>query len=204
MLKLLSRLWGRNSVAPKLPPVEEEEILSDVQITKEYCSVSEEDNQALRRFVRLITVQLGAEESDRLTTLVMSDREPGDAIDNGINAILDDDGQRRGKWVLIQVDWKATEEVEWQANELLTAAGIAQTWHMKSGTKAPVLHALVEFSTWVRPRGFRLLHLDLGDDAYYALLVREDQLEDIVQAAEDAGLDVQESDDFEREQLRDC
>tara|TARA_Y100000296_G_scaffold43455_2_gene49936 strand:+ start:5941 stop:6258 length:318 start_codon:yes stop_codon:yes gene_type:complete len=105
---------------------------------------------------------------------------------------------------LIQVDWKATEEVAWQANELLTAAGIAETWHMKSGTKAAVLHALAEFSTWVRPRGFRLLHLDLGDDAYYALLVREDQLEEIVQAAEDAGLDVQESDDFEREQLRDC
>ncbi|WP_286864385.1 hypothetical protein [Herbaspirillum sp. UBA812] len=49
-----------------------------------------------------------------------------------------------------------------------------------------------------------LLPLGLGDDAYYALLVREDQLEEIVQAAEDAGLDVQESDDFEREQLRDC
>jgi len=184
--------------------VEEEEILSDAQIIKEYWPVSEEDNQALRRFVRLITVQLGAEESDRLTTLVMSEREPGDAIEAGINAILDEDGQRRGKWVLIQVDWKATEEVEWQANELLTAAGIAENWHMENGTKVTVPHALVEFSTWVRPRGFRLLHLDLGDDSYYALLVREDQLEEIVLAAEDAGLDVQESDDFEREQLGDC
>ncbi|MES9261455.1 hypothetical protein ABEQ23_12355, partial [Cutibacterium acnes] len=85
--------------------MEEEEILSDAQIIKEYWLVSEEDNQALRRFVRLITVQLGAEESDRLTTLVMSEREPGDAIEAGINAILDEDGQRRGKWVLIQVDW---------------------------------------------------------------------------------------------------
>lgn len=204
MLKLLSRLWGRKSASPKVHSLEEEEILSDAQIIKEYWPVSEEDDQALRRFVRLITVQLGAEESDRLTTLVMSDREPGDAIEAGINAILDEDGQRRGKWVLIQVDWKATEEVEWQANELLTAAGIAETWHMKSGTKVTVPHALVEFSTWVRPRGFRLLHLDLGDDAYYALLVREEQLEEIVLAAEDAGLDVQESDDFEREQLGDC
>ncbi|MFX5494236.1 hypothetical protein ABTD62_21075, partial [Acinetobacter baumannii] len=79
---------------------------------------------------------------------------------------------------MIQVDWKATEEVEWQANELLTAAGIAENWHMENGTKVTVPHALVEFSTWVRPRGFRLLHLDLGDDSYYALLVREDQLEE--------------------------
>ncbi len=103
----------------------------------------------------------------------------------------------------MQVDWKATEEVEWQANELLTVAGITETWHMESETKATVPHALVEFSSWVKPRGLRLLHLDLGDDAYYALLVSADHLEEIVQAAEEAGLKIQESDDFEREHMRD-
>ncbi|MCA1326293.1 hypothetical protein [Herbaspirillum sp. alder98] len=203
MLKLLSKLLGRDLTAPPAPTVEEEETLSDAQILKEYFSVSKQNKQALRRFVSLITVQLGVKESQRLTTSVISHLEPGstasEAIENGIL----DDGQRRGKWVLLQVDWKATEEVEWQANELLAAAGIADTWHMESSTKATVPHALLEFSSWVKPRGLRLLHLDLGDDAYYALLALADQLEEIVQAAEDAGLKIQESDDFEREHVHD-
>ena len=115
------------------------------------------------------------------------------------SGILDDEGQRRGKWVLLQVDWKATEEVEWQANELLTVAGITETWHLQGGTKTTVPRALLEFSSWVKPRGFRLLHLDLGNDAYYALLMSQDKSAEIVQMAKEAGLKVQESDEFEVE-----
>ncbi|WP_156794641.1 DUF6630 family protein [Herbaspirillum seropedicae] len=204
MFKLLSKLWGRDLTSPRGPTVEEEEILSDAQIFKEDFSVSKQNKQALGRFVRLITAQLGGEESQRLATSVMSHLGPGDTASDAIqNGILDDDGQRRGQWVVLQVDWKATEEVEWQANELLTTAGITETWNMESGTNATVPHALVEFSSWVKPRGLRLLHLDFGDDAYYALLVLADQLEEIIQAAENAGLNIQGSDDFEREQLRD-
>ncbi|MCW5300528.1 hypothetical protein DXT88_20365 [Herbaspirillum lusitanum] len=203
MLKLLSKLLGRDLTAPRVPTVEEEETLSDAQILKEYFSVSKQNKKALRRFVRLITVQLGVEEGQRLTTSVISHLGPGNTASEAIENGILDDGQRRGKWVLMQVDWKATEEVEWQANELLTVAGITETWHMESETKATVPHALVEFSSWVKPRGLRLLHLDLGDDAYYALLVSADHLEEIVQAAEEAGLKIQESDDFEREHMRD-
>jgi hypothetical protein len=189
--------------APPEPTVEEDESLSDAQILKEYFSVSRQAKQALRRFVTLITAQLGVEESQRLTKSVISHVRPGDttseAIENGILV----DGQRRGKWVLLQVDWEATEEVEWQANELLIVAGITETWHPQGGTNVTVPRALLQFSSWVKPRGFCLLHLDLGHDACYALLVLAEKLEEIRRAAEDAGLKVQKSDEFEGEHARD-
>ncbi|WP_219114467.1 hypothetical protein [Janthinobacterium sp. UMAB-56] len=140
--------------APPEPPVEEDENLSDAQILKEYFSASTQAKQALRRFLTLITAQLGTEESQRLTKLVISHLGRGDTTSEAIESgILDDEGQRRGKWVLLQVDWKATEEVEWQANELLTVAGINETWHLQGGTRTTVPRALLEFSSWVKPRG---------------------------------------------------
>lgn len=203
MLKLLNKLLGRDLTAPPEPTGEDDGSLSDTQILKEYFSVSKQTKQALRHFVTLITAQLGVEESRRLTKSVLSHLGPGvttsEAIENGIL----DEGQRRGKWVLIQVDWKATEEVEWQATELLTVAGLTEIWHPKDGAKVPVPRALLEFSSWVKQRGFRLLHLDLGHDAYYALLVLPDKSEEIVRAADEAGLKVQESDEFEVEHARD-
>src|SRR5450830_1557349 len=199
MLKLLSKLLGRDLTAPAVPTVEEEETLSDAQILKEYFSVSKQNKQALRRFVRLITVQLGVEEGQRLTTSVISHLGPGNTASEAIENGILDDGQRRGKWVLMQVDWKATEEVEWQANELLTVAGINETWHLQGGTHTTVPKALLEFSSWVKPRGGRLLHLDLGNDAYYALLMSEEKSAEIVQTAKEAGLKVKESDEFEVE-----
>lgn len=200
MLKLLRKLWGRNLSAPPEPTVEEDENLLDAKTLEEYFSVPTHAKESLGRFLTLITAQLGTEESQRLTKLVISHLECGDTTGGAIESgILDDEGQRRGKWVLLQVDWKATEEVEWQANELLTVAGITETWHLQGGTMTTVPRALLEFSSWVKPWGFRLLHLDLGNDAYYALLMSQDKSAEIVQMAKEAGLKVQESDEFEVE-----
>jgi hypothetical protein len=200
MLKLLSKLLGRDLTAPPQPSVEEDEHLSDAQILNEYFSVSTQAKQALKHFLTLVTAQLGATESQRLIKLVISHLGRGDTTSEAVESgILADEGQRLGKWVLLQVDWKATEEVEWQANELLAVAGITETWHPQGGTNTTVPRALLEFSSWVKPRGFRLLHLDLGNDAYYALLMSEEKSAKIVQIAKEADLKVQESDEFEVE-----
>lgn len=203
MLKLLSKLLGRKLTTPPELTVEKEENLSDEQILKEYFPVSKQAKEALRRFITLITAQLEIEESLRLTKSVLSHLEPGVTASEAIESGILDDGQRRGMWVLIQVDWKATEEVEWQANELLTVAGLKEIWHLQGGARVPVPQALLEFSSWVKQRGFRLLHLDLGHDAYYALLVLKGTSEETVRAADEAGLKVQESDEFEAEHARD-
>lgn len=56
--------------------------------------------------------------------------------------------------------------------------------------------ALLALSSWVEVRGFHLLHLDLGDDAYRALLAAAEQSEQIMRAAQAAGLKLQRSSDF--------
>jgi len=48
-----------------------------------------------------------------------------------------------------------------------------------------------------------LFHLDVNCDSFSALLVSADKLEEILRAAEEAGLELQESDEFEIKQARD-
>lgn len=42
--------------------------------------------------------------------------------------IFGEDGQKRGQWAFIQLDWKATEEIVWQVTEILSVLGIEDRW----------------------------------------------------------------------------
>lgn len=204
MLKLFSKLFRRDPPAVSEPTAQTREVFSDAQLLRAHFAVTKEAEEALRRFSTLITVQLGSEESQRLTSRVVSRLRLGDTPDDAITSgFLDDEGQRPGKWLLIQVDWKATEEVEWQANELLAVAGVTETWQWQGRTNATVAEALLAFSAWVAQRQFHLLHLDLGHDAYYALLVPADKSEEVLRAAEEAGLKLQGAREFEAENAGD-
>ena len=206
MLKILSKLLGRDLTARSEPVPEDERRLSDEQIMEEYfppSKHSKQAKQALRHVVTLLTEQLGREESQRLTSLVTSHLQPGETASGALeDALLGDDGQRRGKWLMIQVDWKATDEVEWQANELLASAGVAETWHLQDELNTTVPLALSSFADWVKLRGYCLLHVDLGHDAYYAFLVLQEKSDEIIRAAETAGLEIQTSDEFAAENMR--
>lgn len=200
MFKLLRKLLGRNLAAQAEPAPEIDENLSDAQILREYFSVPKQVKAALKHFITLISEDLGEQESRRLTRVVLSNLQPGDTANEAItNGMLGEKGQRRGKWFLIQLDWKATEDLEWQANEVLMTAGIAESWQLQSASGKSVPMALLEFSSWVRHRGFQLLHLDLGHDAYYAFLVNDTKVEEVLRAAKEAALKVQDSSEFGRE-----
>jgi hypothetical protein len=56
----------------------------------------------------------------------------------------------------------------------------------------------------VRQRGRHLLHLDLEDDAYCALLVPSGKSDEIISAAEEIGLKLQGADQFAGDNARDC
>lgn len=199
MFKLLNRLLGRSTPTRPAPPAAADRV-SDDQLLRSHFSVSKEAELALERFGTLVTAQLGAEESRRLTNLLVAQLQRGDTPEDAVNnSLLGDDGQQPGKWVMLTVDWKATEEVEWQANELLATAGVAETWHLQDEENKIVAQALLEFSAWVEPRGLQLLHLDLLHDAYYALLVRAELADEARQAAKQAGLKLQSCDEFRAE-----
>lgn len=199
MFKLLNKLLGRTVPTQPVPPAAADRVTDD-QLLRSHFSVTREAELALERFGILVTAQLCAQESRRLTDLLVARLRAGDTPEDAVNnSLLDDDGQQRGKWVMLTVDWKATEEVAWQANELLAVAGVAETWHLQDEENKIVPQALLEFSTWVAPRGLHLLHLDLLHDAYYALLVRADLSDEVREAARQAGLKLQSADEFRAE-----
>lgn len=201
MLKLLrSLLSGRSQPSTTSTQTEPDQSLSDTEILKEHFSPSKEARQALKRFTQLISRHLGSEESKRLTNRVMACLQPGDTVEEAlVNGLVDERGQQHGKWMLLSVDWRASDEVEWQANELLQAFDITVPWHFGEAKGRTVPEAMLAFSSWVGQYGLSLLHL--GGDTYAAFLVRHADLPAAIELASQAGLSVQDEADYARDNL---
>jgi hypothetical protein len=195
MLKRLKKLFERDATTRPMPEVIE--TLSDTQILEEYFSPTQAAKEALKTFALLISSYLGTAESERLTDRVMSCLQPGKSTDEALlEGLVDEHGQQHGKWLLINTDFRATDEIEWQANEVLQAHGVAESWHLDGTDEMTPLQALGAFSTWVRPYGMELLHLEAGDTDWCAFLVKASDARQVLQLAEKAGLKVQYSEDF--------
>jgi len=83
------------------------------------------------------------------------------------------EAQERGGWVLMQVDWKACGDVEWQAREMAALQGIGVPDDRKICGSAPetVLAALRHFDRWLQAHDRRFVFLDLDADAYYGFAI---------------------------------
>lgn len=113
---------------------------------------------------------------------------------------LGKEGQKIGQWFVIQCDWKASEEVEWQIAEVASSFGISERWSWKEGVDEQdrtVPAGLCEVADWAAPLGLEMLHIDIGSDTYYAILIRQDDAESARQAALSAGMKVQRTPEFE-------
>ena len=201
MFTLLKKLFGQQ--VPALPvataEADPDEHLSDTQILKEYFSPSKEARQALKRFTELITRHLGSDESNRLTNRVMACLRPGEAVEEAlVNGLVEDDGPH-GKPVLLSVDGRAADEVEWQANALLQAFGVTETWELALAEPATVPRALLALSARAGQDGLTLLHI--GGDGYAALLVRDADLLAVMELAAQAGLTLHDEAAFARDNL---
>jgi len=112
-------------------PLEPE--LSDVEILHAHCSPAPHDLSALTDLVRLITKPLDAATRERLVTHVC-DAELGEDVSSILHWVLTRDvaGPETtdpSEWCLcICVDWRASDEVEWQANRLLATLRIEDRW----------------------------------------------------------------------------
>lgn len=191
MLKLLKRLFSRaqaNAVEP----------LSDADILREYVSPSAEAVDALAAFTRLVAPPLGNTEVDQLAARVRTGGQPGDdAADLLVGAIARDPAADVAWMLAIGVDWKASDEIAWQANALLDTLGIAARWEW---TRAPSEHTvpigLLDFGDWLHPHGYHLLHVDTGGDEYFAFPLRTALLDEALAHAGRAGLKVEQADAF--------
>jgi len=155
----------------------------------------------LERFMCLVTAHLDVAEGRRLTDAVLTGFDShGDTATAFEEGILGDQGQQRGQWLVIQCDWDAHDELEWQVAEVAATFGIQGQWRWPSREPETrtVPAGLGNVANWIAPFGYELLHLDLGGDAYYALMVRRGDAENARQAAGTSGLDVLRTTEFAR------
>ena len=84
----------------------------------------------------------------------------------------------------ILCDWKATEEVQWQAELLCDIHRLTGTWQAPAGTMEVVLGSL---DVWLSPRGLRLVHFSVGDSVA-AFAVPKAQTAEVVSLGRKLGL----------------
>ncbi|WP_019008260.1 DUF6630 family protein [Deinococcus aquatilis] len=92
-------------------------------------------------------------------------------------------------WLLMQVDWKAADEVEWQARSMCQTYGLPASFVWSSAPGNGVPEALDAFAAWLEPRGFCYRPWLRDEDAYAGFLVPHSQAEAFEEAAQRARLD---------------
>lgn len=148
---------------------------------------------ALADFVRLVSRHLGEEKSEELVEEVLvSEEEPLYALKE---AGYGDDGLR----LVIGVDWKAYDEIDWQVDLLLVTRGIAERWEWQmpdDESKWTVMTALKALQHWLQQRGLTLLHIDSGGDDYHCLIIEPGLVAQAVSLGADACIDVSSHQEF--------
>ncbi|MGJ7523335.1 DUF6630 family protein [Variovorax sp. LT1P1] len=127
----------------------------------------------LQRFMQIITSHLDMDEGLRLETAVTAAfHERPDASVAFAEGILGDDGQHSGHRLLIQVGRQAHDDLEGQVSEIAQSLGLSERWSWATphGSRS-VATGLREVGAWAADHGYAVLHLNLGDDASYAVMV---------------------------------
>lgn len=174
MLKLLSKLLNRDLTTPAEPidtNVSDKEILEILR--PENKSELSARKKSLQSFVQFATRKLNKTESQRLCRVARRALDDADySMDALAEVIFGEEGQRPGKWVFIQLDWNARDQIAWQVAEILIPYGINDRWEPDVGAEyKTVPEALSSLSEWLSDRGLVLMHLDTGSDGYCSLIV---------------------------------
>ncbi|MFC0126377.1 DUF6630 family protein [Ralstonia solanacearum] len=196
MLKLFKRLFSRPATAAQA----DVEPLSDEDIVREYFPPfppPAESIDALVELVRLVASTLEDAKVTRLVARARSGEEPGDSIECHLRYALYDSDEALPWTLSVFVDWKAHEEIEWQAADILETLGIGARWKWtREAAQRSVAVGLLDFDDWLRPHGYQLLFLDTGGDDYFAFPIRSAQLDAAQDCIRRAQLPVEQADAF--------
>lgn len=158
--------------------------------------------EAMAGFMRAVSSQLGEHDSARLTNNVLTqlDNHPNPVGKDDVGGLfleglLEDGGQQSGKWMLMHIDWKASDEIDWQVNDMLSTRGIDDQWEWDSEGKT-VMQGLKVLADWLPKHALSLLSIDFGHDAYYMLIVDDAVAAQAIELGRRAGLDVTSFQDF--------
>lgn len=175
IINFLAKLFNRDLSTRQEPidtNVPEDEIWEILHPNhKEELALRKKNIQA---FLQFATQQLNETESQRLCRVFNQVLDDSEDSDEALSAVISgEEGQQRGQWVFIQLDWKAREEIVWQASEILSTFGISARWERDCEAEfGSVPEALLALSDWLTERDLALLHIETNADCYQSLIVR--------------------------------
>ncbi|AQW30408.1 hypothetical protein ACKZDW_17970 [Ralstonia syzygii subsp. celebesensis] len=194
MLKFFKRLFSQPATTAQADTTEP---LSDADILRAYFSPPAEAIDALVDLVRLVAAPLEDTEATRLVARARFGEAPGDSIAGHLQYALYDPDEATSRTLSLFVDWKAHDEIEWQAAEILETLGIGASWKWtREPAQRCVAVGLLDFDGWLRPHGYQLLFLDTGCDDYFAFPIHAARLEAAQDCIHRARLPVEQADAF--------
>jgi len=160
-------------------------------------------------FIALLTNASAEEEAQRIRGVARAAwqaRAAQDAASGAFDAVdayqvleevaAGEDGQRPGQWLLIHLDWKATDEIGWQVADILAQRAVAPTWSGIEAEFDTVPAALMDLAQWLHPRGLALLDIETDADAFCSFIVDAAQVTHARQLAAAARLTVYDAEEF--------
>ncbi len=185
MLSVIRRTW--KAFLDSLPSGEPERI-PDEQIIREYFRpppVDKKTKATYKKLIELLHAHLEGEMATKHISRAVAKLKPGDlpieVLDVGL---LAGRGKVAASLGFIGLDWKACEEIYWQANLLCKAHGISDEWAYDWQTNSenegwqergevPVEAPLRSFGRWLR--GYKVTLAYVGvDDSVLAFAVSDE------------------------------
>lgn len=165
--------------------------------------------QAFDALIELLTSALAQDEAQRIREVARAAWQARAAEDAAAGSfarvdaypvleevMAGEQGQRPGQWLIIHIDWRASDEIGWQVADILASRQVQAAWkgaEVEFDTPPAAFAALAQ---WLRDRGLALLHIETDADAYCAIIVAAAEAGRARSAAEAAGLTVYDPGEF--------
>lgn len=127
--------------------------------------VSKMKRKAFIDLLSLIYGHLPREDAVKLVQRGSADFTRGDDADTALGRALvpDEQDEHVANRGVISCDWRAADEVQWQAHLLCKAHGVSSNWQAPEGSLAGVLQSFAED---LQSRNLRLFSFSVGDMAF--------------------------------------
>ncbi|MCF8203429.1 MAG: hypothetical protein K9J82_00015 [Methylotenera sp.] len=201
MFNKIRRMW--QDYLRSIPQPDEPEPVSDREIVDDHFKappVPREQREAFEALSALLLAHLpdalSLPKGKQLRARLKPGVEPAEALGGWIN----DNNGPKSRVGVMALDWKAREEVQWQAASLARAHGVALDWaydvsrdteweDWQARHEAPVDTPLRHLAKALLPHGLALCRFSV-DDAVYAFAVRVEQRPQVQQYSAVLGIEV--------------
>lgn len=180
---LFDRLFGGRFTQP--PP--DEPTLSDAAIMRELHPY----RPGLKAFSQALLAHLPEQERARLVRRVLriygQGEEPASALSQAL--LAPDQVKALDQLALLAVDWNGFDSFEYLAPCLVKASGVSEAYVYRHDGTQSMAQVLNGFDHWLAGQGKRFLQLDTGGDEYVGCIVAADQVDGMIELAQQAGIE---------------